>query len=165
MIRNGEKLGAFIRDVNWRDMPIDPPTPESVADMLSRWLQDQTKGPRTRYSMTATEKGTRKVIGEAILHVRRWRQGEIGWGVSSDYGGRGVGTEIGRAMLDLAFDSVGLPRVYTQCRLENGASRRIMEKLGMREEGILREKVLARGAWWSSLRCSILATEYAAQSS
>ena len=48
-------------------------------------------------------------------------------------------------MLEFAFDSVGLHRVYAQCRVGNGASRRIMEKLGMREEGILRENVLARG--------------------
>jgi ribosomal-protein-alanine N-acetyltransferase len=115
--------------------------------------------------MAATEKATGKVIGEAILHIRRWQQGEIGWGVSSEFGGQRLGTEIGRAMLELAFDSVGLHRVYAQCRVENGASRRIMEKLGMREEGVLRENVLARGAWWSSVQCSIRATEYAAQNS
>jgi RimJ/RimL family protein N-acetyltransferase len=40
-----------------------------------------------------------------------------------------------------------------------------MEKLGMREEGILRENVLARGAWWSSVQCSILASEGALQNS
>jgi len=33
----------------------------------------------------------------------------------------------------------------------------------MREEGILRENVFARGLWWSSVQCSILAAEYAAR--
>ncbi len=155
------------REGYWHNLPMDLPTPQSVSDMLNGWLQDQTKEPRTSYFMAATDKATGTVIGEAILHVRnsRWQQGEIGWGVSSDYGGRGLGTEIGRALLELAFGKLNLHRVYAQCRVENHASFRIMEKLGMRKEGILRESVLARGAWWSSVQCSILATEHAALNS
>ena len=63
------------------------------------------------------------------------------------------------AILHLAFEKLGLHRIYAQCRVENQASRRIMTKLGMREEGILRENVLARGSWWSSMQCSILSTD------
>jgi ribosomal-protein-alanine N-acetyltransferase len=151
----------------WRDLPLDPPSTASVAGMLARWLKDQTKQPRTSFAMAATDKATGKVIGEAIFHIRslRWQQGEIGWGLSSDHVGQGLGTEIGRAMLGLAFDKFRLHRVYAQCRVENRASRRIMEKLGMSEEGILRENVLARGEWWSSVQCAILASEYAVQNS
>jgi ribosomal-protein-alanine N-acetyltransferase len=100
------------------------------------------------------------LVGEAILHVRsiRWRQGEIGWGVSSSRTGQGLATEIGRAMLGYGFDILGLHRVFAQCRVENLASRRIMAKLGMREEGVLRKNVLARGEWWSSAQSSILST-------
>jgi RimJ/RimL family protein N-acetyltransferase len=112
--------------------------------------------------MAATDKHSGELVGEAILHVRSigWRQGEIGWGVNSDLTGRGFATEIGMAMLQLAFDTLDLHRVYAQCRVENQASRRIMSKLGMREEGILRDNVLARGLWWSSTQCSILSSEY-----
>ena len=63
------------------------------------------------------------------------------------------------AMLRFAFDELRLHRVYAQCRTENHASRRIMAKLGMREEGVLRDNVLARGSWWSSIQCSILSTD------
>ena len=68
-------------------------------------------------------------------------------------------------MLELAFGTLRLHRVYAQCREENHASRQIMTKLGMREEGILRENVLARGAWWSSIQCSLLAHEWAVRDS
>jgi [ribosomal protein S5]-alanine N-acetyltransferase len=64
-------------------------------------------------------------------------------------------------MLDLAFDRLNLHQVCAQCRVENQASRRIMAKLGMREEGVLRENVLARGSWWSSVQCSMLSSERA----
>jgi [ribosomal protein S5]-alanine N-acetyltransferase len=155
------------REDYWRDLPMDPPNAASVAGMLDRWLEDQTKQPRISFVMAATENATGKIVGEAIFHIRsqRWQQGEIGWGVSSDRANQGLGTEIGEAMLRLAFDEFRLHRVYAQCRVENCASRRIMKKLGMREEGILRENVMARGAWWSSVLCSILASEYALRKS
>ena len=63
-------------------------------------------------------------------------------------------------MLGLAFDRLELHRVYARCRLEHEASARIMAKLGMREEGVLRENVFARGHWWSSLQASVLADEW-----
>jgi [ribosomal protein S5]-alanine N-acetyltransferase len=150
------------RESYWHTIPMDTPTQASVANMLDRWITEQTSQPRTNFSLAATDKTTGHVIGEAILHIRshRWRQGEIGWGVNSDRTGQGLGTEIGTAMLDLAFGTFHLHRVYAQCRVENHASRRIMQKLGMHEEGILRENVLARGAWWSSVQCAILASEH-----
>jgi RimJ/RimL family protein N-acetyltransferase len=63
-------------------------------------------------------------------------------------------------LLQLAFNTLGLHRVIAQCRVENLALRRIMTKLGMREEGMLQENVFARGEWWSSVQSSILATEW-----
>jgi ribosomal-protein-alanine N-acetyltransferase len=149
------------RELYWRHLPIEPPTPESIVAMVNACLLDQATQPRTDYFMAATDKGSGELIGEAILHIRgmRWRQCEIGWGVSSDHSGRGFATEIGMAMLRLAFNELRLHRVYAQCRVENLASRRIMARLGMHEEGILRDNVLARGAWWSSVQCSILSSD------
>jgi [ribosomal protein S5]-alanine N-acetyltransferase len=112
--------------------------------------------------MAAVDKPSGEIIGEAILHVRssRWRQGEIGWGVIASRSGVGLATEIGHAMLRLGFDEIGLHRIFAQCRTENLASRRVMAKLGMHEEGILRENVFVRGEWWSSAQSSILSSEW-----
>jgi len=155
------------REQYWRDVPIEQPTVQSITALVNGGLQDQAKQPRTDYFLAAVEKLSQSVVGEAILHVRSlgWRQGEIGWGVGFTRTGQGLATEIGTAMLELAFGTLGLHRIYARCRVENHASRRIMTKIGMREEGILRENVLARGAWWSSIQCSILAHEWAARSS
>jgi ribosomal-protein-alanine N-acetyltransferase len=157
----GAFFGYMQREQYWRDLPIEPPTADSITDMVNGCLLDQAKEPRTDYFMAATDKLSGKLIGEAILHVRsiRWRQAEIGWGVSSDRIGRGFATEIGMAMLQFAFDELGLHRVYAQCRVENHASRRIMAKLTMHEEGVLRDNVLARGSWWSSIQYSVLSTD------
>jgi aminoglycoside 6'-N-acetyltransferase len=101
------------REQYWQDLPIDPPTVASIKAMVDRCLSDQGKEPRTDFFLAAVAKATGDLVGEAILHIRslRWRQGEIGWGVSSDHVGHGLATEIGIAMLHLAFDSFSLHRV------------------------------------------------------
>jgi RimJ/RimL family protein N-acetyltransferase len=150
------------RETYWRDVPMEQPIAKSVEALVNRCIDNQSENPRTDYFLAAVDKCSDELAGEAILHVRsiRWRQGEIGWGVGSSRTGQGLATEIGRAMLGYGFDILGLHRVFAQCRVENLASRRVMAKLGMREEGVLRENVLARGEWWSSAQSSILSTEW-----
>ena len=58
---------------------------------------------------------------------------EIGWIVARDRWGQGIGTELGRQAL-AAARSLGLRRVVAFTRHDNLASRRVMEKLGMRYE-------------------------------
>lgn len=148
----------------WRDLPIDPPTPRSVAAFIARCVGDRSREPRDSYFLAATDKADGAIVGEAILHIRseRFCQGEIGWGVDPARSGRGLATEIGRAMLELAFAGLDLHRVFAQCRVGNEASRKVMRKLGLRDEGVLRENVFARGEWWSSAQASILAHEWRA---
>ncbi len=149
--------GYMKREEYWRDVPIEPPTPEWVQSLVQRCLQDQAVNPRINYFLAAACKQTGTVIGEAILRIESfWHgRGEIGWGVDAQYTGRGFGTEIGRAMVHFGF-KFGLHRLYAQCRVGNAASLRTMAKVGMTEEGIIRENVKARGEWWSSGQWSIL---------
>jgi ribosomal-protein-alanine N-acetyltransferase len=146
----------------WRHVAIDPPTAESIAAMVNGWIQNQAQNPRIVYFLAATDKRSHQLVGDAGLLIRgiRSRQGEIGWGVTSSHTGQGLATEIGQALLRLAFDTLGLHRVFAQCRIEHQASRRVMAKLGMREEGVFRENVFARGEWWSSVQSSILSSEW-----
>ena len=144
-----------------RHVPIDPPTADFIAAKVNAWIQNQNQNPRTAYHLVVTDKRSNQMVGDAGLYIRSIgsRQSEIGWGVISRHTGQGLATEIGQALHRLAFDTLRLHRVFAQCRIENLASRRIMTKLGMREEGVLRENVLAHGEWWSSVQSSILATE------
>jgi RimJ/RimL family protein N-acetyltransferase len=148
------------RETYWRYVPIEPPTLEWVETLVKNCIREQDRDPRTHYFLAAVLKETGAVVGEAILRVENFRHGqaEIGWGVDSEHTGRGLGTEIGQAMLQLGF-SLGLHRLYARCRTQNTASLRIMAKLGMTEEGTLRENVNARGEWWSSAQWSVLRTD------
>ena len=58
---------------------------------------------------------------------------EIGWAVVSDMWGRGIATELGRHALACAT-AAGFERVVAFTLPDNVASRRVMEKLGLRYE-------------------------------
>ena len=149
----------------WRNLPIDPPSLSSVRAFLERCVRDRGEEPRKAWFLAAVEIASGRIVGEGILHVRsqRWGQGEVGWGVDVARTGEGLATEIGAAMLRLGFESVGLHRVVARARVGHAASRRVMHKLGMREEGVLREDVCGRGEWWSSLLCAVLSHEWEAR--
>ena len=57
---------------------------------------------------------------------------ELGYRLRRDTWGRGLATEGSRALLDHAFGTLALPRVWAQTMAVNAGSRRVMERLGMR---------------------------------
>jgi RimJ/RimL family protein N-acetyltransferase len=61
---------------------------------------------------------------------------EIGWRLRPDRWGRGYATEAARAMGSFAFDRLEISTLMAVAVPENTASRRVMERLGMRYRGI-----------------------------
>jgi [ribosomal protein S5]-alanine N-acetyltransferase len=75
------------------------------------------------------------------------RSAQVGYWVDEAFAGQGViPTALAMAM-DHCFFGVGLHRVEATIRPENAASRRVVEKLGFREEGIRRRSLHIDGAW------------------
>ena len=144
----------------WRHLPIEPPTPESVSTLVERLVSASTKNPRVNYHLVAVDKHSDQFVGTIDLHTYAlWQQAEMGWAVVSHRTSLGFATEMCRATLRFGFGSLGLHRVQARCRSLNIASRRIMAKIGMREEGIMRDNMLVRGEWWSTVQGAILSTD------
>ncbi|MFQ6484693.1 GNAT family N-acetyltransferase [Brachybacterium epidermidis] len=91
----------------------------------------------------------------------RGQQAELGWVLDPASHGRGYGTEFAAGLVEIAFEGLGVRRVEGNCFAENLASRRIMEKIGMRLEGHFREESLHRsGRWLDGMSFALLASEY-----
>ena len=71
------------------------------------------------------------------LHRMDWKARifEIGYWVRSDETGKGIASELTNALLRYAFGQLSANRVYIAHDPENGASRRVIEKLGFIKEG------------------------------
>lgn len=72
----------------------------------------------------------------------------LGWSMDPRVHGRGLATEAVRGALGICFDRLGLHRVEADCYSGNGASARLMERVGMRHEGHRRAVALHRDHGW-----------------
>ena len=92
---------------------------------------------------------TGQVIGTSFLHSHhaRHHRAEIAFNLAKHSWGRGYATEAAQAVIRTGFVHYGLNRIEGTCMLGNGASARVMEKIGMRFEGILRQYVFAKQAF------------------
>ena len=59
---------------------------------------------------------------------------EVGYGMTKEFWGKGIGYECAMAWLDYGFNTAGLERIVAVASPENTGSWRIMEKCGMRYE-------------------------------
>ena len=87
------------------------------------------------------------------------RSAWIGYWVSRQVTGGGVATAALALGLDHCFGAVGLHRVEATVRPENAASRRVLGKVGFREEGLLKRYLDVDGQWRDHLLVAITAEE------
>lgn len=84
---------------------------------------------------------------------------EIGWVVHPEVGGRGLATEAAGAVVDYAFEVLGVRRLVARVDALNAPSRRVCEKLGMRAEARLLENEWFKGRWGDEVDYALLARE------
>lgn len=112
------------------------------------------------------------LVGNAKLSIRdAWAQvpatqasrslGEVGYTIDPTHAGRGYATEALAGLLAIAFDELGLRRVEAGCFAMNTASRRVLEKAGMRLEGVYLEESLHHELGWvDGASYALLASEW-----
>jgi RimJ/RimL family protein N-acetyltransferase len=151
-------------DVN-RWLYSEPRGPDEVRDVLRRKVGETgLRDEGDTLSVACVRKDTGAVIGGCILHwvSREHRTGEIGFIFHPDHHGHGFAAEAARPLIDFGFAVVGLHRVIGRLEARNTASARVLEKLGMRKEGLLVENEWVKGEWQSELRYAVLDREWRA---
>lgn len=86
-------------------------------------------------------------------------KGEIGYVLSSEFWGKGIACEAAQAIIKFGFDVLMLERLEARFMIENKSSRRVLEKLGLKEEGVIRHGVFAKGKYRDICLYSILSGE------
>jgi RimJ/RimL family protein N-acetyltransferase len=123
-----------------------PNTPAQTRQYLAMARAAAQESPVTRYHFAAVLRDTGHVIGACSL-ARKGDEADLGWIVHRDHWRHGVGTEMARALVDFGFADLALRRITARCDARNTASWRIMDRLGMRREGLFVEARRAtRGA-------------------
>lgn len=84
---------------------------------------------------------------------------QVGYWVDERFAGRGIAPTALALAADFCFQSAGLHRLEASIQPGNVASRRVVEKLGFREEGLRVREVHINGAWRDHVSYAITAEE------
>jgi len=87
---------------------------------------------------------------------------EIGYVLNPDFWYRGIAAEAASAVIDYGFEVLGLNRIEAHYMSENTKSRRVMEKCGMKFEGIFRSRLFVKGKYRDIGICSVLYSDWSA---
>jgi RimJ/RimL family protein N-acetyltransferase len=118
------------------------PTHRSRAD-AERFLAGcgQRWGSGEEYCWVIALKERDQVVGSIACRIHG-HAAEIGYALAGASWGFGYATEAGRAVVGWATGLSGIYRVWAVCDVENVASARVLEKLGMSREGMLRRWIV-----------------------
>ncbi len=135
---------------------------DDTYDFLARALHNYGDGGLPVWAIEHL--ADRKVIGTcgfAELALRHAR-GEIGYVIARAYWRQGIMTEAVRAVLGYCFSVLHLNRVEARCDVDNTASWRVMEKVGMKFEGVLRQNIILHGSPRDARMYAILREDWTA---
>ena len=88
-------------------------------------------------------------------------QAELGFWVAVEYWDQGYATEAARAVVGFGFAQLGLNRIYAHHMVRNPASGRVLAKIGMKPEGLLRQRVCKWGVFEDVVPVAVLREEWA----
>jgi RimJ/RimL family protein N-acetyltransferase len=103
-----------------------------VKAFVTRSVARQGDERRNVFHLAAEEKLSGEAVGDGFLILQRPGLIEIGWGVHPAMWSMGLGTEIGRALLGLAFERLKAERAWCKVMSANAASGRIARRIGLR---------------------------------
>jgi ribosomal-protein-alanine N-acetyltransferase len=125
-----------------------PRDAHATAEYLEDLIAAQREVPRTRFELAVEEQSTGRLIGACDLSLIERNVADLGYMLGQNSWGHGYATEIALALTDAAFYDLRAERVISTVDINNKASIRVLEKIGMRWEAIFRKHRRAKNRWW-----------------
>lgn len=150
------KRREVTRFLSWRPHPSSEYTRQYLEYLSTRYNIGDF------YDWAVVLKESKKMIGTCgftrfDLHNN---YAELGYVLNPKYCGNGYATEAAREVIKFGFKELELHRIEARYMPGNIASHRVMQKLGMKDEGVLRESYYINGTYKSIAVCSLLDSEY-----
>ena len=116
--------------------------------MAEHWISghDERFQTGTNVVFAIVEKKSLQLIGAVSLTVEKdAHKAELGYWTGKPYWNQGYATEAAKSIIDYGFKHLRLNRIAARHFVRNPASGRVMQKVGMVQEGRLRKDVMKWG--------------------
>ena len=151
---------AGAREVAAMTMNIPHPYPDGAAE---DWIVVQAeKWQRSELLALAIDVvETKTFVGTVLLKLApAHRRAELGYWIGVPFWGYGYATEAAVGMVDYGFRVLGLDRIDAHYIAGNEASGRVLQKVGMQREGVLRQHIVKWGEAHDIVMYGMLASEH-----
>ena len=160
-----DALVAYESQPEMRRFEKGMPDRETAQNFLERAIRTAGETPRTQYRLAITVPPEETVVGRVSLtsqnpDILEW---ELGWAVGVPHWGKGYASEAARQVLAFAFREMNAHRVVAFCHAGNTGSVKVMEKIGMKQEGCLRQTRWFNKRWEDEFVYAILESDFAGE--
>jgi ribosomal-protein-alanine N-acetyltransferase len=130
--RDATDFAAYmLREDYQRHIAVRLASEEAVHGQVIRAVARQNAKERTAFYLAGELKATGTVIADGFI-LCRGKLAEIGWGVHPDHWRHGLGKELARALLALAFERLNCSRAWSKVMAGNVASLKLARSVGLR---------------------------------
>ena len=163
-LEDGPALQAFQnRPEQWQRMAMEPEEFANGTLRVQRYFEH--RGPdseRRLFVYVAYERSLGVLVGQIGLSRSHPALASLGFSVATEYWRKGYAAEMAIRLIEYGFDELGLHRISADVAIENEASKRVLDKIGMTYEGTARDCIWAQGRWWTESQYAILVDDYRA---
>lgn len=157
------QLYAGRKEISDTTLTIPHPYPDGAAEM---WIKTHRTAWELRshltYAIVTTEGELVGCIGMALTFDHQ--RAELGYWIRTESWGQGYATEAAEALMAFGFTHLHLHRIQAHHFERNPQSGRVMQKIGMRFEGLMRDAIRKGARFENTAMYAILVDEWRARS-
>ncbi|MEA5596323.1 GNAT family N-acetyltransferase [Rivularia sp. UHCC 0363] len=133
-----------------------------VEAFVQMFLDQQKQLPRIKFQLALILKSENKLIGNCGIRKQNIesQEAELGYEISPDYWGQGYATEAASTILKFGFEKLKLCRIWSHCIAENTASRKVLQKVGMKFKRKLLKHEFFKNRYWDTWEFEITKDEW-----
>ncbi len=159
---------AYIHDLHLREETdryntLGIPKDLSETRAVVRGYLEGNQGKERRfYTFSLFLKSNRDFVGLVSLNTGKahYRNADVWYKIHPDHWGKGLATEALQTLLNFGFKELNLHRIEAGSAVDNVSSIRVLEKVGMKLEGIKRKNLPLKSGWSDNFEYAILDSDW-----
>jgi len=131
---------------------------EETKSIIDLWIKDNELEEVINYTFAIETKSPEIFLGLIGLKLGRriYNNAEVWYKIHPEFWGKGIATSSLNSILDFGFNILKLHRIEAGCAVDNVASTKVMEKVGMIKEGRCRKVLPLQSGWSDSVEYAII---------
>lgn len=161
-IEDSERIEELAGDYDVAKSTLNIPHPYpkgSAIQFIESVLSAEKNNKIVMFAITEIE--SQLLIGLININLSApYKRGELAYWVGKQYWGKGYGTEATKSLLEYGFNQLNLNKMFAASFTSNPGSWRIMEKVGMKYEGTLKQHVARFDQYYDLSYYGLLKVEF-----